>query len=317
LCNNVFFYYVKLLERTLEVTVKIWRILLREYLRGCVYLKTKTLFLKDILDGKSLPLLSESRVNTWLKLNSIFEEYYKELNWTDDLYVPGIPPEIKKGGIIEIGMNPSMNDKDFYNKELKNFGRPFVHFCKWENRKDFDVHLCAYVEQRIEDNEHLYFRKIKKMREYVRNQVEKDELLSKYMNHLSFTHMDMLHFRKTNQKPIPRYKRVPKENTKGFPRYKFYRDQLNVTMGLLKNSEPLLIIVYNKGVSDYIKETFELEYDANYDCNKIKIGDNTFNIKLLQSFSGRATITDEAFSYIQYGLWNLTIKPLIQSQLNS
>jgi len=163
----------------------------------------------------------------------------------ENVYVPGIPPELPKGSVVFMGMNPSMNEGKQYKKELGEAAGPqYLEFAKWDKEKTLlNVGKLLALEKKIEEK-HIYGSEMEELKAYFTSKIEKEYLPP-------FSHIDLLFIRGTDQKKVINTYLKSKDKKV----IEFVRKQLEITLQLISDAEPKAIIVLNADVRKFLIRT--------------------------------------------------------------
>lgn len=202
----------------------------------------------------------------------------KETNSSlDEVRIPPIyPGEVKENAILIVGLNPSLS-KGEEERLLKKY-----------TEKNDDKGKADEVQD--DEKVHKYFRRFPK-------------LVGK--THFEWTHIDLLFFQKTNSKSA-------KWLWKNHP--EFIKDQLAISINILKEIKPKVIIVNNAFSSELIKS---YQKEGNYTISDFNenIGTYLFNDNIPIFFSsmieGPSPMDNGTFERLQWHI-NFTLKKMTQ-----
>lgn len=183
------------------------------------------------------------------QLYPVWREYYSTSDDRDDanpIYLPGIPSLPKENSLLIYGINPS-SSKDYYVNELKGTkysgkGKYLIKNLRWSRWKDRDI--SKFQLERIYDIEYalgtshsffVQFERIKRLTDF------------------DYSFLD-LYIRDSVQKNV--VKKFLKAKS-GSQEETFAQKQINISLQLLKNSNPKAIIVANAETSRVLLNHFK------------------------------------------------------------
>lgn len=186
------------------------------------------------------------------KILKLWEKYA-----TPKMRFPMLYPEIPKGCILFVGLNPSFSDKGF--KQILSDTR----FKKenprklydWKRRDKNTASLVVEIEQLAKDK-YAYFTKFKDIAETLNSQ---------------WDHVDLLFIRETNQHAV---KKMVFEKSGRLSQ--FASEQLKLALELIKAIQPSLILVANACASDVLRDAVinDILFDDSYGCHFLRLNPN-------------------------------------------
>src|SRR3989344_6159116 len=171
----------------------------------------------------------------------ILKVWQKHFGKSDGVYAPIFYDDFKPGGVLFIGVNPSLNPKGFRkvvrDTEFENLDPE--SFYRWSNIASNLKHIdiCINIGRHV----HAKYGFFKRMHE-----------IGKAAN-MHLQHIDLFVYRQTKQKeflPLVREDKKGKLN-------EFGRDQLDIFLEVLKSIRPVVIVVANASASKIVQEHFD------------------------------------------------------------
>lgn len=209
----------------------------------------------------------------------------------EDARVPYFYPEVKTGGILFVGMNPSFSKKyiESYIGKLEISDFKINNFDNVsDNLEDENIKKLIEFDMYARDN-YPYFLKFKSLAEYVGMQDR-------------WEHIDLFCSRETSQRDV--VNRLGLNNDK-VNYTEFAKEQLGIFKSVISIVNPSVIIVANAKASSIYKDIFEkkLEFDDDKGYYHSKL-DNSYNLGvptfLTSMFTGQRALDNYSFERLQW-----------------
>jgi len=193
----------------------------------------------------------------------------------EEVYAPLFYKDLKRGGLLFVGMNPSFSIQGFSRslKGSKYEGMDPKDFYLWKSvRQDLSrVSACADIERMSHTTYTSYFGVLRDIAKEVG---------------LDWEHVDLFLYRETNQASF---------ESRIFSKGKlndFAKDQLSLFRRIVGSINPKVIVINNargsKIVQEYLKDG--LVYDSELGCHLLKVGDSRVPIFFTSMLSGQRSL---------------------------
>lgn len=202
-----------------------------------------------------------------------------------NVYAPIFYDNLKQGGIVFVGMNPSFNPKKL-KSTLKR--TPYAHidpasFYRWSNvEKNPDL-----VDEELAIGKHIIgeYSFFKKMHEMAED------------SHTHFQHLDLFLYRQTQQNEFMRLVQDKKKVLN-----EFGGAQLRIFEEALAQINPQIIVVSNAGASDILRERFKdrLSFDENRGFHLLSLGESRVPIFFSSMLSGQRALDKGSYERLRW-----------------
>jgi hypothetical protein len=212
----------------------------------------------------------------------LWRDNFKEDN---EVLVPLIYPNIKKSGLLFIGLNPSFNAKTFLQslKDHPEYSKITVseldEFFHWNNSAKWSDKSNLKKLKDIEETARNFGRKQTKPGYF-----EAFAKIAKYIGiHDDWEHIDLFFFRKTSQKDFKTINfngyKLKNYNKKG-DLAGFLWNQFALSKKLIMRLTPKIIVVANAFASKIFKEEFDGKFNDEVGCHEIDLNNQTIPVFL-------------------------------------
>lgn len=194
--------------------------------------------------------------------------------------LPLFRSSLKPDCLLFVGINPSFSADGL--KRLHGKDTDIHEFYKYPSAKeeiDMEHHLA--IEKLAADN-YAYFAKFRE--------------LARSLD-LEWDHLDLLSVRETNQALIKKSIFDKLENP-----LPFAESQLRVSEAILRQSQPVAIVVANAFASRLFKKRFELTFDHEAGCYRVALGNRSVPVFLTSMLTGQRAL--DTFSYKRL-IWHI------------
>ncbi len=215
------------------------------------------------------------------KIIRLWKKYPKE----SGKYAPLLYPEFNKNGILFIGLNPSFSEKYFKKVQID-----IKKLSK--NNKDYDF-IIVVEKNAASEGGYNYFARFYN--------------ISKYVG-LHHQHIDLFYFRETTQKKAKEIIRKDTKELNGFA-----ISQLKITIEIIKEISPKIVVVVNACASDLILERHDL-----FKINKkifekkgyylLEINNRQIPIIFTSMLTGQRALDKHTFKKLKWDIKNIINK---------
>lgn len=174
--------------------------------------------------------LNQNLLNLW-------ENYYQD---NSNTLMPLFYGPLKQKALLFVGLNPSFSEQGFVRlfQDTEFAGLDPTEFFAWKNRKSFDLDKAIRIEKLARDK-YRYFNPIKEIAEYVG---------------LDWEHIDLFFERITNQNQL---NEEIFEDGRRLVLTEYAKAQLKLSLKLIEDIEPEIIVVINAGASRILRDKWE------------------------------------------------------------
>jgi len=227
------------------------------------------------------------------KIKKIWNDYPNEEHTK---YRPILYPPFKKNGILFFGLNPSLT------KDIKSALKD-TDYANLDPHKDFKLNSRLSDEDivQIEINcidKYAYFKKLERIA------IE---------NKLPFYHLDLFFHRKTKQKEFKKIHNLnKKKNLKILDNMsKFLTNQMNLSLSMIEEINPRIIVLNNAFASDIFKENFQLDerFDEEIGTYKIQVNGRAVPVLLSGMMGGQRALDNHTYERLRWQIRRILSKP--------
>lgn len=220
--------------------------------------------------------------------NRILEVWKNNLLQTENTYIPLFYREIHKHSLLFVGLNPSFNPLKWQNylTSMPDSGIVVEEFFKFDPNKRVEIEKVLDIEEAILDK-HTYFKRIEEISE---------EIFEKYAKNKRWAHLDLFFFRLTKQELLKSIIYTDKQLNK------FANDQLEISLELIQESEPAIIIVINALACKIIRERWgsQIIYNDERGYDEITLRGKVVPIFFSGMLSGQRALDNETFKRLKW-----------------
>ena len=195
--------------------------------------------------------------------------------------LPLFRSSLKPDCLLFVGINPSFSENGL--KRLHKGEDIDIHeFYKYPPAKDeIDIEQHLALEKSA-SNSYAYYGKFENLADCLK---------------LDWNHLDLLSVRETNQALI---RKTLFDNLRNpLP---FAESQLRVSEAILRQSQPVAIVVANAFASGLFKKRFELTFDHEAGCYRLALGNRSVPVFLTSMLTGQRAL--DTFSYERL-IWHI------------
>ncbi|MBT4377131.1 hypothetical protein HOD29_07200 [archaeon] len=225
------------------------------------------------------------------KILNLWEKYAKKGQKGTEHY-PLFYPKLRKNcELLFVGVNPSFNEKIMSKKDHS-----------FENKNfDFEKEIDDEGNRKLPNNKKsykIYFKPIWEM-------TNKKNIREEYIEHTSWEHIDLFFCRITSQKEFKEIIDYKQQNKKVFMN-EFGESQLNLSLEIINNIKPKIIVVANALASEVLQSRIDIDKSGfkqkGYDI--AILNENKIPIFFSSMFSGQRALDRGSIRRLKWQIEN-------------
>lgn len=199
----------------------------------------------------------------------------------DDVLLPLLYPNLRKGAILFVGLNPSFSQRGYSSllRSTKFSSLEPSSFYHWRNRENLDLETALEVEQIGRDN-YPYFNKFKDIAAYI---------------NLDWEHIDLFFYRETSQAQF-KQRIYAGSNLSAFG-----QSQLDLSKQLVLEAEPRVIVVANAFASSlFLKQFPDAKFDEDCGYHRIQLKNRSVPTFLASMLTGQRAMDNYSYQRLRW-----------------
>lgn len=216
-------------------------------------------------------------------LLDLWRSHYQDDN---NALMPLFYGSLKQHALLFVGLNPSFSEKGFIQlfQDTEFAGLNPIEFYAWKNRKNFDFEKAIKIEMLAREKYDRYFKPIKEIAQYVG---------------LEWEHIDLFFERVTDQNHLN--ERIFKDRRRSVLT-EFAEEQLKLSLKLIEDVEPKVIVVINVEASKILQEKWKgwLWFDEKIGTYLVQLNGHRVPVFFSSMLSGQRALDKGSFERLKW-----------------